>query len=139
MSPIFKIHRRQDKENYRPVRIFPHMVKYFERILYKQIDDFMTSKFSTFLCGFRKNHNSQCYLLIMIEIWKKHLDKRKQTGETPMDLWKHFDSTNHRLWSSHRRCSIKTGVLRNFAIFTVKHLCQSLFFNKIADPSLQLY
>ena len=29
--------------------------------------------------------------------------------------------------SSHRRCSIKKGVLRNFAKFTGKHLCQSLF------------
>ena len=34
--------------------------------------------------------------------------------------------------SSHRRCSIRKGVLRNFAKFTGKHLCQSLFFNKIA-------
>ena len=31
-----------------------------------------------------------------------------------------------------RRCSIKKGVLRNFAKFTGKHLCQSLFFDKIA-------
>ena len=34
--------------------------------------------------------------------------------------------------SSHQRCSIKKGVLRNFAKFTRKHLCQSLFFNKVA-------
>ena len=38
--------------------------------------------------------------------------------------------TNYR--SSHRRCSnIKIGVLLNFAKFTGKHLCQSLFFNKV--------
>ena len=34
--------------------------------------------------------------------------------------------------SSHQRCSIKKGVLRNFAKFTGKHMCQSLFFNKVA-------
>ena len=34
--------------------------------------------------------------------------------------------------SSHQRCSIKKGVLRNFAKFTGKHLCQRLFFNKVA-------
>ena len=34
--------------------------------------------------------------------------------------------------SSHQRCSIKKGVLRNFTKFTGKHLCQSLFFNKVA-------
>ena len=31
--------------------------------------------------------------------------------------------------SSHQRCSLRKGVLRNFAKFTGKHLCQSLFFN----------
>ena len=28
--------------------------------------------------------------------------------------------------SSHHRCSIEKAVLKNFAIFTEKHLCQSL-------------
>ena len=34
--------------------------------------------------------------------------------------------------SSHQRCSIKKSVLRNFTKFIGKHLCQSLFFNKVA-------
>ena len=34
--------------------------------------------------------------------------------------------------SSHRRCSVKQVVLRNFAKFTGKQLRQSLFFNKVA-------
>ena len=33
--------------------------------------------------------------------------------------------------SSHQRCSVKNGVLKNFANFTGKHLCWSLF-NKVA-------
>ena len=37
--------------------------------------------------------------------------------------------------SSHWRCSIKKGVLRNFAKLRGKHLCQSLFFNKVAGIS----
>ena len=28
----------------------------------------------------------------------------------------------------------KKGVLKNFAKFTRKHMCQSLFFNKVAGP-----
>ena len=37
------------------------------------------------------------------------------------------------IWrSSHRRCSVKKGVLTNFAKFTGKHLWQSFFLNKIA-------
>ena len=41
-------------------------------------------------------------------------------------------SKSKRCRSSHRRCSIKIDVLKNFANFTGKHLCQSLFFNKVA-------
>ena len=37
-----------------------------------------------------------------------------------------------RARSSYRRCSVKKGVLRNFAKFTGKHLCQRLLFNKVA-------
>ena len=39
-------------------------------------------------------------------------------------------STSNR--SGHRTCSIKKVVRENFAKSTGKHLCQSLFFNKIA-------
>ena len=41
--------------------------------------------------------------------------------------------------SSHRRCSMKKGVLKAFSKFIGKHLCQSLFVNKFAGLSLQLY
>ena len=37
--------------------------------------------------------------------------------------------------SSHQRCSLRNGVLRNFTTFTEKHLRQSLFFNKVAGLS----
>ena len=33
----------------------------------------------------------------------------------------------------------KKSVLKNFAKFTRKHLCQSLFFNKVAGLNLQVY
>ena len=38
--------------------------------------------------------------------------------------------------SSHQGCSIIKSVLRNFAKFTGKHLCKTLFFNKVAGLRL---
>ena len=35
--------------------------------------------------------------------------------------------------SSHRRCSIRKCAFRSFAKLIGKHLCQRLFFNKVAD------
>ena len=43
-----------------------------------------------------------------------------------------------RIRSSHRKCSVRTGVARIFTKFTEKHLCQGLFFNKVAGLR-QLY
>ena len=97
VSPVFKEDDDLNKENYRPVSILSHMSKVFERIFYKQIDLFMASKFSAFLCGFRKNHNSQYSLLKLIEICKKILDKGNEIAVILMDLSKAFDTINHSL------------------------------------------
>ena len=56
-------------------------------------------------------------------------------------LW--FSNVSRGYWNglfrnSHQRCSIKV-FLSNFSKFTGKHLCQGLFFNKVAGLSLQLY
>ena len=45
-------------------------------------------------------------------------------------------TSNNR--SSHPEVFCKKGVLRNFTNFTGKHLCQSLFFNKVAVSHLVL-
>ena len=37
--------------------------------------------------------------------------------------------------SSHRTCSLRKSVLRYFAKFTGKHMCQSFYFNKVADQA----
>ena len=67
VSPIFKKEDSFKKENYQPISLLPHMSKVFERILCKQIDTFMTTKSSPYLCGFRKSQNAQYSLLKMIE------------------------------------------------------------------------
>ena len=55
----------------------------------------MTTQFSPYLCGIRKNHSAQYSLLKMIGTWKKHLDKGEKIGVILMDLSKVFDTTNH--------------------------------------------
>ena len=81
------------KKNCRPFSILRHISKAFERILYKQIDTFMTTKFSPYLSGFRKNHNAQYSL----NIWKWY-KPGKNIGVILMDLsTKAFDTINYSL------------------------------------------
>ena len=71
--------KREDdlnKENYRPVSILLHMSKVFERIMYYQINDYITDKLSKQLTGLRRN----------VEIWKKVLHKGGYIFAVFMDL-----------------------------------------------------
>ena len=40
-------------------------------------------------------------------------------------------SVKQSLRSRHRRCFVRTGILRNFAKLTRKHLCQCLIFDRV--------
>ena len=73
------------------------MFKVFERNLYNQLNDFMKDKLSNILTSFPKGHNAQHSLIIMIEKWKRALDKNMKIGAVFMDLSKAFDTLNHRL------------------------------------------
>ena len=97
MLPVFKKDNDLNKENYTPVSILSLMSKVFERIFYKQIDRFLISNLSPFLCGFRNNLNSQYSLLKMIEVWKKHFDKGNEIAVILVYLSKSFDTINHSL------------------------------------------
>ena len=56
-----------------------------EKLIYSQINTFITDKFSKNLTGFRKNHNTQHVRLNMIENWKIDLNKGKKIGTIFMD------------------------------------------------------
>ena len=57
----------------------------------------MENKFSKYLSGFRKNHNTQNSLLRMIESWKAKLNNGSNVKVIIMELSKAIDSLNHDL------------------------------------------
>ena len=76
VTPVYKKDDINDKENYRPVSTLSILSKVFEKLIYSQINTYMSDKFSRYLTGFRKNHNTQHALLNVIENWKSNLNKR---------------------------------------------------------------
>ena len=86
-----------NKESYQPVSIMSHLSKLFERIMCKQINNFIEKKFSPELCGFRKNQKVQYSLLKVLENWKKQSDIGEKVEVIFMDLSKTFDTFNHSL------------------------------------------
>ena len=97
ISPVYKKNELTEKGNYRPVSILPSISKIFERNMYDQISAYIDKHLSKYLCGFRKGYSTQYCLIIMLEKWKKALDKRNLAGALLTDLSKAFDCLNHEL------------------------------------------
>ena len=80
---------------------------------------------------------------------RKNMEKENNTDESDFSekeipdlnslnffwIWTKISEILTVVRSSHQRCSVTKGVLRNFENFTGKNLCQCLFFNKDAGLS----
>ena len=95
--PIYKKKDPLDKQNYRPVSIFPTISKIFERAIHDQLSEFFDNIFSPFLAAFRKGFGCQTTLLRLVEDWKSALDQHKCVAAILMDLSKAFDCLPHGL------------------------------------------
>ena len=95
ISPFFKKMEDVLVGNYRLISILPTISKIFERIMQKQVNEFVEIFLSPFLCGYRKGFNSQYAVLVMIEKWKTSLDNHGFAAGILMNLSKAFDPINH--------------------------------------------
>ncbi len=95
VTPAHKKKETTNKNNYRPVSVLPCISKLFEKMLYAQIHSFIDKCLSPYRCGFRKGYSTQDCLLIMVETWKKALDKKENAGAMLADLSKAFNSLNY--------------------------------------------
>ena len=97
VTPLHKKEEKTRKKHYRPVNVLPTVSRVFERLLDKQIIDYMGLYLSSLLCGFRKGYNAQHALVQMLEKWKTSLDNGANIGAILMDLTKAFDCIKHDL------------------------------------------
>ena len=81
VTPVHKKGRKDMKENFRPVSILPTLSKIFEKCLFAK-------------CLL---YSTQHCLLVMLETWKRSVDKGKVFGALLTDLSKAFDCLNHEL------------------------------------------
>ena len=89
LSEIISVYKKLDpsqKENYRRVSLLPHVSNIFERIIHKQIMIYMTEKLSHSITASRKSHVTQNSLVVMLEKWKRVLDKGEYVSALFMDL-----------------------------------------------------
>ena len=96
-SPLFKNLDNTSKGILRPISTLSNFTKLFESIRFTQRERCMQNKFSKYLAGFGKNHNTENSLSRIIHSWKVRINHGSKVGVIIMDLSKAFDSLNHWL------------------------------------------
>ena len=95
IKPTFKKDDRCEKENYRPVSLLPVVSKFYEKVLYGQIEAYFNLILSPIQCGFRKGYSAQHCMLVLLEKWRRALDSKQIVGIVLTDLSKAFDCIIH--------------------------------------------
>ena len=75
-TPIFKKLERFLKTNYKAIIILLTLSKICEKIIYRQIYEYLENIFSKYLGGFRKGNSTQHCILYMLEKLKKRHGQR---------------------------------------------------------------
>ena len=94
---VFKEEDGSLLKNYRPVSGLLVAAKIYERIMRRQIFEYIDKHLSPHICGYRRGYSTQMNLISMLEKWKLSIDNKGFTGGVLMDLSKAFDTTNHYL------------------------------------------
>ena len=76
ISSVCKKDSKLEEKNYRPISILPNLSKKYERIMYSLISTYLDIILSKYQYGY----SSQQCLLVLIEQWKKRLDKGDKCG-----------------------------------------------------------
>ena len=71
LANVFKKDDPFDKKNYRPVRVLPAISKTYEKLMQRQINDYIANHLSPYLCGYRRGFNTQKTLVSLLENGKR--------------------------------------------------------------------
>ena len=95
--PSFKQGNRSDLNNYRPISVILVVAKVFERIIYDQLYNYLTThKFiSRHQSGFRPLHSTVTALLQATDSWAYNIDQGNVNAVVFLDLKKAFDTVDH--------------------------------------------
>ena len=99
ITPIHKKGRKDHFKNYRPISTLPIFGKIFEKVLYKRIYDFVSSRniISETQFGFRANHSTSHAIHHSVDFIKQAHAKNKHVLSVFIDLSKAFDTIDHEI------------------------------------------
>ncbi len=95
--PVYKSGKRSSMDNYRPISILPVLSKVFEKVVQKQLYEYLEKNSLLFpnQFAFRKHRSTQHPVTLLSDHIRGHMDKGELTGAVYIDLRKAFDMIDH--------------------------------------------
>ena len=96
---LYKSGDKDDLINYYPISVLPTVARVFEKILYGQVYEYFTSNklLGNEQFGFRTLHSAALALIKSSSNWWLNMDKGKMNSVVFLDIWKAFDTVNHKI------------------------------------------
>ena len=99
ITPIYKNGLETDPNNFRPISILSPFAKVLERLIYNQLECFLTKNKLIFdyQFGFRKGHSTEQAILEITDRLKSEIDNKKITCGLFLDFSKAFDTVDYEI------------------------------------------
>lgn len=96
IRPLPKVKTPSSANDFRPICILPTLSKVLERVVHKQLTDYITTYqlLDEYQSGFRTGHNTTTALLKVTEDIREAIDQSKLTIMTLLDFSKAFDTVD---------------------------------------------
>ena len=97
ITPLFKSGKKSSVENYRPISILPVISKIAEKIVQKQLTEYLEENklLTDYQFGYRKHSSTEMAANLFIDDIRKQVDQGNLAGALFLDLSKAFDTISH--------------------------------------------
>ena len=132
ITPVFKKGDRTKAGNYRPISLTSHIIKIFERIVRRNLMDYLESNntITDAQHGFRSGRSCFTQLLDHVEYILRNLQENNEVDVIYLDYAKAFDKVDHEiLLAKLRRLGVKGRLLKWIKNFLTENRFQTVLIN----------